>query len=183
MKGGVKKMYKQNFNKLIALSVILTIVFFMSGMVARAQQKYQIAGNVTQAIIDQESNIIDNDFGHSLLLVKMEGVNYSTGEKEFMDGARIISVIFSDAEKLSATSQGYSKWTKKGDVVYFKIESKITTTLSEDGEPLTTVEGRYSSIKGSGQFENIRGSGTFKGRYISGYILTFEWEGEYWIEK
>ena len=169
--------------KAITQFVILTVFFSLSTMVAEAQQKYQIAGKMTQAIIDQQTQKLDDVLGHTLHLSKMEGVNNSTGETEFMDGARTITIVFSDAEGYNSTFQGYSKHIKKGDAVYFKLEGTLTTSLSEDGSPVTSFEASFSSIKGTGQYENIRCTGIYKGRYISGYIMTLEWEGEYWIEK
>ena len=75
------------------------------------------------------------------------------------------------------------KLTKKDDTVFAKWKGSVMTTLSAEGTPVTTFEGSFSYIKGTGHFENIHGGGTYKGRFISKTIYTVEWEGEYFIEK
>jgi hypothetical protein len=148
-----------------------------------AQQKYQIAGTVTQALIDMQDSKLDDALDKTLFLSRVEGVNYSTGKTEFMDGARIMAIVTSDVDRINHTFQGYSRFRKEGDVVYFRVEGKITDTLSGDGKPITAIEATFSAIKGTGKYENIRCTGTYNGRYISGFIMVLDWESEYWIEK
>jgi hypothetical protein len=176
-------MHTKNLRKTIVQLVIFWLILTLGMATAAAQQKYQIAGEATHAIIDQQMSKLDDVLGHTLFLSNTEGVSFSTSETEFMNGARVISVIISDSERFNSSFQGYSRYAKKSDIVYFKMEGNITTSLSEEGNPLTTFDAKFSLVKGTGQYENIHGSGTYKGRYISGYIFTLEWEGEYWIEK
>jgi hypothetical protein len=176
-------MHKQNFNKLMALSVMLTIVFSMSGMVARAQQKYQFSGKQTVAITKQErSNVADME-SHILSLSEWNGVNESLGNTEFMDGAQVFAFLTADLVHFSGYFQGYSIMTKKGESTFSKFEGKLTTTLSSDGTPVSTMEGTFSFLKGTGQYENIRGGGAIMGRYIASNIVVWDVEAEYWIEK
>ncbi len=161
--------------------VVFVSILTLGMAASLAQEKYQIKGNSTYAIIDHQGAFLDDVMGTLLSMSKMEGVNYSTGAKEFMDEARLLSVMRHD--NMDGTSQGYSKFTKNDDVVYFKSETRLNNTLSDEGNPVTTFEGNFTAIKGTGQYDNIRGSGTFKGRYLSGYILYVDWEGEYWIDK
>jgi hypothetical protein len=176
-------MQTKKIRKTIVHSILLALMFFTGITTTAAQQKYQIAGKVTQALIDIQESKLDDVLGRTLFLSKIEGVNFSTGKTEFMDGARVIAIVTSDNERFSSTFQGYSRFTKKGDVVYFKVEGNITNTQSDEGNPITAIEASFSAIKGTGQYENIRCTGTYKGKYISGYIMTLEWESEYWIEK
>jgi len=145
--------------------------------------KYSIAGKQTLAFTKQERTLIDNVQGHMLSLVVSEGINVNTGKTVFMDGASVLSFTTSDLVNYSGPIMGYTKSSKKGDVIYSKVEGKIVTTLSADGTPVPTIEGTFSWIKGSGQFENIKGGGTLKGYYITNLIYIVDWEGEYWIEK
>ena len=176
-------MQKLNFNKLMTLSVMLTLVFSMSGMVARSQQKYQIAGKQTTAVTRQERSDIADMEDHMFSLSEWNGINVSSGDTEFMDGAQVVSFNIADLVHFNGPFQGYSLFSKKGESVFARFEGKLTTTLSSDGTPLTTMEATYSWTKGTGQFENIRGGGTIKGRYIASNFMTVDWEGEYWIER
>lgn len=169
--------------KTIVQWVIFWLILTLGVATVEAQQKYQIAGKVTQALIDIQESKLDDVLGRTLFLSRVEGVNYNTGETEFMDGARVIAIVNSDEDRSNHTFQGYSRFRKEGDMVYYKLAGNITSTLSEDGKPITAVEATFSAINGTGKYENIRCTGTYKGRYISGYIMTLEWEGEYWIEN
>jgi hypothetical protein len=95
---------------------------------------------------------------------KWNGVFVSSGNTEFMDGAQVVSIMMSDLVHFSGPFQGYSIQTKKGESTFSKVEGKLTTTLSSDGTPVTTLEGTFHWIKGTGQYENIQGGGTFKVR-------------------
>ena len=176
-------MQTKKLRQTIVQWVTFWLILTLGVATAEAQQKYQIAGKVTQALIDMQDSKLDDAIGKTLFLSRVEGVNYNTGKTEFMDGARVMAIVTSDVDLINHTFQGYSRFRKEGDVVYFKVEGKITDSLSEDGKPITAVEATFSAINGTGKYENIRCTGTYKGRYISGYIMTLEWEGEYWIEK
>ncbi len=167
----------------MTLSVIFTIAFSMSGMLAQAQQKYKFSGKQTVAFSRQERTDVPGTEGHMLSLAEMNGVYENSGNTEFMDGVRVFVAVTSDLVGFSGPFQGYSKTTKKGESTITNVEGKTTTTLSADGTPGTTAEGTFHFIKGTGQFENIKGGGTIKGRNIASNIIIWDVEGEYWIEK
>jgi hypothetical protein len=145
--------------------------------------KYSIAGKQTLAFTKQERIMIDDIQGHMISLTVSEGINVNTAETAFLDGSSVQSFITSDLVNYSGPIKGYSKTSQKGDVIFSKVEGKIITKLSADGTPVTTIEGTFSWIKGTGHFENIKGGGTLKGHYITNLIYIVDWEGEYWIEK
>jgi len=167
----------------MALSVMFTNVFSISGMVARAQQKYQIAGKQTTAVTRQERSDIADMENHMFSLSEWNGINVSSGDTEFMDGAQVVSFNIADLVQFSGPFQGCSLFSKKGESVFARFEGKLTTTLSSDGTPVSTMEGTFSFLNGSGQYENIRGGGTIKGRYIASNIVVWDVEGEYWVEN
>jgi len=71
---------------------------------------------------------------------------------------------------------------KKDDAVYCKWQGNIKTVIGDDGALITSFEGTFSYVNGSGAFKNIRGKGTFRGSFISKTIHTVEWDGEYSIK-
>jgi hypothetical protein len=146
--------------------------------------KFKVAGKQTIAYTRQERiNVGDNE-GHILSIIEAEGVNVSTGETDYMNGAQVINIVTSDLVNFNGPIQGYSITKKKNDSAFGKFEGKITTTLSADGTPVAVIEEVHLNwVQGTGQFRNIQGAATAKGRYISTNIYLVEWEGEYWIKK
>ena len=163
--------------------ITFALIFLLGIATSVAQEKFKIAGKQTLAFTNQERIMIGDIDGHVLSLAEAKGVNQSTGPTEFMDGAQAINVVSSDLVNFSGPIHGYSISKKGNDSFYAKIEGKLTTTVSSDGSPLTTIEATMTWIKGTGKYEGVMGGGTAKGRYIAPNIYIMEWEGEYWIEK
>ena len=63
-----------------------------------------------------------------------------------------------------------------GNARFFKVQGKITTTLSPEGNPIVTGEGTGSLIKGTGKYEGFQGSGTFKLHSIAEGISVMDYE-------
>jgi len=167
----------------MGLFTSLALIFALGVTTSTAQQKTKVSGKMTVAYTKQERIDVGDVEGHLISLSESEGINVSTGKPEFMNGAQVVNLSFADLVKGNGPQQGYVKNTKKGDTAIAKWEGKITTTLSAEGTPITTFEGTFSWIKGTGQFENIQGNGTYKGGFISKTIYTVDWEGEYSIKK
>ena len=146
--------------------------------------KFKVAGKQTIAYTRQERINVGDIEGHILSIIEAEGVNVSTGETDYMNGAQVINIVSSDLVNFNGPIQGYSITKKKGDSAFGKFEGKITTTLSADGTPVAVIEEVHLTwVHGTGQFKNIQGAATAKGRYISKNIYLVEWEGEYWTEN
>jgi hypothetical protein len=176
-------MQTKKLRKTIVQLVIFSLILILGVTTAEAQQKYQIAGKQTLAFTKQERSMVGDIESHMLSLVEAEGVNLSTGTIEFFSGAQVINIIASDLVDFSGPVQGYSISKKGNDSLYAKLEGRITTSMSSEGSPLTTIEAKMTWLKGTGRYENIQGNGTAKGRYIASNIYTVDWEGEYWIKK
>jgi hypothetical protein len=146
-------------------------------------KKFKVSGKQTCAYNKLERTDVGDIDGHIVSFMVAEGVNVSTGDAKFFNGAQIVSIINSDIVYFNGLFQGYTKFTDKGDSIFSKFEGRITNTLSGEGNYVQSMEGTFSFIKGTGEFENIQGSGSFKGRYLSKIIYVNEWEGEYWIEN
>lgn len=52
------------------------------------------------------------------------------------------------------------------------------TTLSADKQPITTFEGTWTLIKGTGKHERATGRGTYKGHFTSQTQMVVDWQGE-----
>ena len=166
----------------MSLFISVALIFALA-VTTLAQEKTKIAGKITVTYTKQEKIDVGDTEGHIFPMAESEGTNVSTGKNEFMDGAQVANMSFGDLVKGNGPQQGYIKFTKNGDTTFAKWESKVTTTLSDEGTPIITFEGTFSYIKGTGQLENIQGSGTYKGKFTSETTYEWEWEGEYFIKK
>jgi len=175
----------QTLNSKLSMILIISLVLvFAFGVIPlKAQQKTSIAGKITATYTKQETIDVGDIEGHIISLAKSEGVNVSTGEHEFMDSSQVVNISFGDLVKGNGVNQGYVKFAKNGDTSFAKWQGKVTTTLSTEGTPITTLEGTFSFIKGTGQFENMQGTGTFNVKFITEKTYISEWEGEYFIKK
>ncbi len=169
--------------RFMGLFISLALIFALCVTFSPAQQKIKVAGKLTCAITKLESINFDDTEDHTIALMKYEGINFSTGEHEFMNGGQTVGVTFGDLIKGTGPHQGYGKMSLNGDVVFWKYKGKTTTTLSPKGKPIATFEGTLTWNKGAGQYENIQGSATYKGKYLTEVIWVTKWEGEYFIKK
>ena len=166
-------------NALIALSgcVILACVLLAGSLYAEPMTK--VAGKMTMEITEVDSLAIADTEGHHMFLQVYEGTNANTGDNEFLAGATIHNISFSDMVQGNGFHQGYCEFTKDGGTTFAKWKGKITTTLAADSTMITSFEGEFSFISGTGKFESIQGGGTYTGGFTSKTTLTADWEGEY----
>ena len=163
------------------IGVVIVLVFCAVGL--NAQQPTKISGKMTLAVTHQDSIIVSDVTGHRISLMISEGENVNTGEREFMDGAQIVNMSHSDLVQGNGVDRGYIRLTKSEDTVFAKWQGEIKTKVMSEGNPVTSLEGTFIYIKGTGSFEDIKGDGTFKGDFISETEFTVEWLGSYYIEK
>jgi hypothetical protein len=182
MKGGKSmKILKSKPWIVVTFSLALIIVFCVT--YSTAQERIKVSGKLTTADTIRHEIACDDTDGHSVVVIKSEGFNISTGKDKFMDGAEYAYEAFGDYVKGNGPHVVYSKMNLNGDTVFTKSEGKTKTTFSPKGKPITTVEGTVTFTKGTGMYEGIQGSGTYKGKFISSNIMVVEWEGEYFIKK
>ena len=168
----------------LVLFMSLALMAVYGATTSMAQQKgTKVSGTITAANVYLQAINLDDAKGHRLAIAQSEGTNATAGANPFMDGAEVMIAGTDDLVNGTGTGAGYTKISKGDDAVYLKREAKITTEVPPKGQPVTTFEGTFTFIKGTGQYQNIQGSGTYKGKYISKTIYTVEWEGEYTLEK
>jgi len=165
----------------LSISFVIVLVFCAVGL--NAQQSTEISGKITAAATHQDSIIVGDVTGHKISLMVSEGTNVNTGESEFMDGAQIVNMSYTDVIQGNGANQGYVRFTKGGDTTFAEWQGKIETKVMSEGDPVTYIEGTYIYIRGTGSFENIKGEGSFKGEFTSPTEYTVEWQGSYIIEE
>jgi hypothetical protein len=164
------------------LSVLLLFAVYVS-TTCFAQQKIKITGKHTVAYTAKETITIDDTDGHALLISRIEGFNTNTGDDNFMDGAEVVVFGFGDYVKGNGPHQTYIKISLNKDVVWGKFGGKTSTILSDEGKPITKLEGIGSWIKGEGKYKGIQGNFTYKAKRVSKNMIINDWEGEYFIKK
>lgn len=124
-------------------------------------------------ITRREALSVHDEYGHSLMLVEMEGepLHYEVGVAGEFVSRR--SVNFHDRIEGSGPMQGYAVTNFQYGSVYSKFEG------SRDGKTKTTT-GTWGTYKGTGKLAEIKGNGTFEvtvGEMPNEFILNMQ--GEY----
>jgi hypothetical protein len=138
----------------------------------------RIAGTFDAKYAEQHPLPVPDGAGHALVLGRVEGVNRSTGPRLYMDKGKVTNFEFADLIQGNGPQQGYLSMSQGADSVISKWSGKVTTTLSPDKTPITTFEGTWTKVKGTGRYEAITGKGTYKGRFTSQTEYTVDWSGE-----
>ena len=174
---------KQNLKRCIGLFFGLILILAFCLVSSSAQEKMKIGGEFTAkyGTVGEEQEIGDVE-EHTVYLSTLKGINKSTGEQKFMDGAEVLIIAMSDVTKGNGVAWGYTKMTQGDDVVFAKYKGKVTTTIVE-GNPVTVFEVEAKYIKGTGKYANIQGGHKAKAQVISEDELAITWEGKYSIKK
>jgi hypothetical protein len=138
----------------------------------------KIAGTFNAKYVAQHPLPVSDAEGHTLVLGRVEGVNRSTGPTPYMDQGKVTNLEFGDLTQGNGPHQGYISMSQGADSVISKWNGKVTTTLSPEKTPITTFEGTWNKIKGTGRYQAVTGSGTYKGRFTSKHEYTVDWNGQ-----
>jgi hypothetical protein len=168
------------FKKTKTWTIVFSLIFMLALTTAEAQQKFKIAGTGEYTMIEGQAFNIEDAEGHLMTLGKAEASNISTGETEWMHNARTVNISFNDVTKGNGIHQGYATIEKGSDKIVSQWEGKITTTLSGEGQPVTTFEGNMWWTDATGKYKDMHGVATYKGHFTSEKTYTVEWKGEYW---
>jgi len=166
------------------VGIFFCLVFILAFCLvySSAQEKMKIGGEFTATYVTRTPQEIGDTEGHTVSLGTLEGINKSSGEQEFLDGAKILIIGMSDTTQGNGAAWGYAKMTLGDDEVFAKYKGKVTTTISE-GNPITTYEVEAKYIKGAGKYANIQGGYKAKATVISETEIAIKWGGEYIIKE
>jgi len=173
-------MKKTGLKKMEAWAIVFSLIFTLALTTAEAQQKFKMAGTGEYTMIEGQAFDINDAEGHMVRLNKAEGNNLSTGKTEWMHNGRAVNISFTDVTKGNGFHQGYVTVEKGNDKIVSRWEGKMTTKLSEDGQPVTTFRGNMWWTDATGKYKDMHGVATYKGHFTSENTYRVEWEGEYW---
>lgn len=161
-----------------ALSAALPATLFLLAAVPSTPQVGRISGKLTMKYVQQHPLAAGDAAGPVLFANQAKGTNSSTGKNEYMDGAEVTSLEIADLTQGTGTHQGYITFAKNGDGGVNRWKGRVSTTLSANGQPVTTFEGTWTKISGSGRYEGATGRGKYRGRVVSPTEYVIEWDGE-----
>ena len=140
----------------------------------------RISGHFEQAYVKQEVLPVPQAQGHMIMLTQANGTNKDTNGTGFMDGAQVVIQEIADLNQGNGPHSGYVIQTmSNGDEVVVKINGRISTTLTAEGQPNTSFSGDWKFKSGTGQYKNIKGSGTYQGHFTSEKEYVVDWNGYY----
>jgi len=161
------------YRRLVVILMSLPLIFAFGVMISVAQEKIKLKDRRYWFATKMEVMKVDDTEGHIIQIMEQKGVDVGSGDVSFNRSV-------SDLVKGNGTLQGYS--TTRGpdgsNARFFKVQGTVTTTLSPEGNPIITVEGTGSLIRGTGKYEGFQGGGTFKVKVIPEGIAVMDWEYE-----
>jgi hypothetical protein len=161
-----------------ALSVLVVLLLAPG---ASAQMGTAVSGTITATYTQMDTMMVSEADMHMMNMGISEGTNKCTSENMFMDGAKGTNMSFMDLKQGNGSHQGYVKFEMESGTATAKWSGMVTTTMSAEGAPMTSFEGTYKYVSGTGEFENMQGEGTYKGSFTGTDSYTVDWKGTYII--
>ena len=139
----------------------------------------RVAGTLTMKYAEQHALPLGDQSEPVLLENRATGSNRNTGPTDYMDGAEITSIEIADLAQGNGSHQGYITFSKDGETTRNRWSGRVKTVLVADGKtPVTTFEGTWTKLSGTGRYDGVSGSGRYRGRMLSPTEYSVEWDGE-----
>jgi hypothetical protein len=116
--------------------------------------------------------------GHVLISNRATGTNQSSGRDKYMERATVVNTEIADLAQGNGNHQGYTIFSSGGDSTVNKWTGKVRTILGPDKQPVTSFEGSWSKVRGTGRYADVTGQGTYRGRMTGQNTYQVEWTGE-----
>ncbi len=158
----------------------LALSLLAIGIVAwsAAADSAKVAGEFNGRVVQHDTIGFGDTPGHVLALNQARGTNRNTGATDYMDGADIVNSELSDLTLGTGMHQGYIVMAKGPDSTFTRWSGKVTTRLAADKTPITTFEGTWTKLRGTGRYTGIKGTGQYKGHMTSPTEYAIQWSGE-----
>ena len=143
-----------------------------------APARLQVGGTFTMTYAQMNPLPVGDAEGHLLISNHATGTNRSTGRDAYMDGAATANTETADLTQGNGPHEGYVIFSGGGDRTVNKWRGKITTVLGAGQQPITTFEGSWTKLSGTGRYAGVKGQGTYRGRMTGQNTYLVEWKGE-----
>jgi len=135
------------------------------------------SGSFEGTISKQDGLPIDLTGQHVIALGLASGTNKSTGNMDYFNGGAIVVTDTVDIVNGNGTHSGYWTVSQNGETVTNKLTGKMTTVMAADGKtPMTSIEGTFANVYGTGVHATIHPIGTYKATFTSATTYVSEWE-------
>lgn len=166
-----------------AMLGVLPGTLILLGAIPASTDLAPVSGRFTMKYSQQHALPVTDAAGPVLLANEAKGTNSNTGRTDYMNGAGATSIEIADLTQGNGPHQGYVTFSKDGERSVNRWNGKVTTTLSADNQPVTTFEGTWTKLSGTGRYEGVTGNGRYKGRMLSPTEFVVEWNGELNLKK
>jgi hypothetical protein len=138
----------------------------------------QVGGTFTMTYAQFNPVPVGDAEGHVLISNRATGTNRSTGRDRYMDQAEVTNTETADLTRGNGPHQGYVIFSSGGERTVNKWQGRITTVLGADRQPVTTFQGTWTKLQGTGSYAGVKGQGTYRGRMTGQNTYSVEWMGE-----
>jgi hypothetical protein len=142
-----------------------------------------ISGSISLSYTKQETLPVTEAPGHMVLLGEVKGANRNTGGTDFMDGAEVTNREIARLFQGNGPHSGYITLGKDGNTAIALWSGQVTTVMSSEGQPQTSVKGNWEYVFGTGKYNGIRGQGEYRGHFTSQTSYVVDWSGKYSVDK
>jgi hypothetical protein len=131
-------------------------------------------GSFEATYVKREALPVPDQEGHVLLQAESSGT--SSNPEGLIDGFATTAYEIADLRQGNGQQQGYVIFKKDADQQVVKFDGAVTTTM-QDGQPKTTMKGKYVIVDGTGTLAGIEGEGTYTGYFTAEDKFHVDWEG------
>ena len=164
----------RKLTKQLAVLAILAAAGLTFGAASAGTMKS--SGMMEATYAQREALPVADTQGHALLLTEATGVNANTDGSAYLDGFTFSVREIADMTQGNGDTQGYVIFSKGADQQIVRINGHVTTVM-KDGQPNTTIKGKWKAIKGAGRYEGIEGDGTYSGYFTAEDKFHVDWKG------
>ncbi len=161
---------------IVKYSLIFVAPLFMMGTALAGNMKD--SGSVDATYAKRDVQPIPDQDGHVLTLTDAVGTSKNTAGTAYLDGFSFDAREIMDLKQGNGRSQGYAIFSNGADQQIVKIDS-VVSTIMKDGQPSTTMKGKWWIEKATGHLDGIRGDGTFTGYFTAKDKFHVDWEGRH----
>lgn len=172
-------MSRTMMHRTVAAGALQLLPLLLVTLASRPAPVARVAGTMTLHYTEQHALPLGDQSEPVLLENQAKGSNRSTGPTDYMNGADITNIEIADLVQGNGPHQGYITFSKGGETTRDRWSGKVKTALAPDGKtPVTTFEGTWTKLSGTGRYDGVSGSGRYRGRMLSATEYTVDWEGE-----
>jgi hypothetical protein len=160
----------------LARSLVILTALAAAGLVTTTAmaEKIKDEGSFDATYVKREALPVPDQEGHVLLQGEASGTSSNPGG--LIDGFATTAYEIADLRQGNGSQQGYVIFKEDADQQVVKFNGAVTTTM-QDGQPKTTMKGKYVIVDGTGALAGIEGEGTYAGYFTAKDKYHVDWEG------